>query len=394
MKYKDLDYAVQVCLKLLSAIEDNDNVTIYFSKADMTLAFRILPLLPRQYCWLVIMAEDPEANQKQYFIDKCLPFGASISCALFQQFSDALAFITEQYCGVPRTIPNYLDDFFFIALIKEDCNNKLRCFILICGQIGCPILKDKTEWSSPLMVFLGILLDGRSKKLCIPAEKRQKALNLLNWVIKKKKSTVKNIERLTGTLNFLSRAIFPGQAFTRQMYSKLTNQKGERLKHYHHVTLDSEFISDTLVWKIFLTNCNLQVWCCPFVDQTRFVNLQTLNFYTDSSVGDTKGFGCIFNNNWTCGLWGRKFINNQKPTIQYLALYTLCIGIFTWADKLSNMRVIIFCDNQAVVEMVNNYTSSCRNCTHLIQLLVLNCLIHNRRIKEEHFSRCLKLCRL
>ena len=145
VKYKDLEYAVQVCLKLLNAIEVNDSVTIYFSKADMTSAFRILPLLPQQYCWLIIMVEDPETHQKQFFVDKCLPSGASISCTLFQEFSDALAFITEQYSGVPRSIPNYLEDFLLISLIKEDCDNKLRSFILICGQIGCPISKDKTE---------------------------------------------------------------------------------------------------------------------------------------------------------------------------------------------------------------------------------------------------------
>ena len=120
------------------------------------------------------------------------------------------------------------------------------------------------------------------------------------------------------------------------------------------------------------------------MDQSRFVTSHTLNFFMDSSAGATKGFGCVFDKNWTCGLWGKKFINTQKTTIQYLELYALCAGIFTWADKLSNTRIIIFCDNQAVVEMVNNYTSSCRICMHLIRLLVLNCLIHNRRISVKY----------
>ena len=103
VKYKDLDFAVQVCLKLLKTVEDNDSAVIYYSKADMTSAFRILPLLPTQFCRLIIMVRDPVTKQKKYFVDKCLPFGASISCALFQELSDALAFITEQYCGVPDT---------------------------------------------------------------------------------------------------------------------------------------------------------------------------------------------------------------------------------------------------------------------------------------------------
>ena len=42
--------------------------------------------------WLVMMAENPETGKIQFFIDKCLPFGASISCAIFQDFSDGLKF--------------------------------------------------------------------------------------------------------------------------------------------------------------------------------------------------------------------------------------------------------------------------------------------------------------
>ena len=249
-----------------------------------------------------------------------------------------------------------------------------------------PHLKGQNRVEFTIDRFLGILLDRRSRTLCLPIEKRRKALNLLNWAIQKKKFTIKNIERLTGTLNFLSRAIFPGRAFTRQMYSKLklTDAKGQKLKHFHHVSLDSEFISDALVWKLFLTNDRARVWCRPFVDQTRFETSHTLNFYTDSSAGETKGFGCVFNNSWTCGTWGKRFIRQQKPSIQYLELYALCAGILTWADRITDPRVVVFCDNQAVVEVVNNYTSSCKNCMHLIRLLVLNCLIYNRRVTVKY----------
>ena len=40
----------------------------------------------------------------------------------------------------------------------------------------------------------------------------------------------------------------------------------------------------------------------------------------------------------------------------------------------------MFCDNQAVVNMVNNITSSCKHCMKLLRLLVLKGLIHNRRV--------------
>jgi hypothetical protein len=50
----------------------------------------------------------------KFYFDKCLPFGASISCSLFEKFSTALHRFTEQKTG-NKDILNYLDDFLFGA---------------------------------------------------------------------------------------------------------------------------------------------------------------------------------------------------------------------------------------------------------------------------------------
>ena len=40
----------------------------------------------------------------------------------------------------------------------------------------------------------------------------------------------------------------------------------------------------------------------------------------------------------------------------------------------------VHCDNQSVVAMINNLTSSCKHCMHLLRILVLNGLSFNRRV--------------
>ena len=50
------------------------------------------------------------------------------------------------------------------------------------------------------------------------------------------------------------------------------------------------------------------------------------------------------------------------------------------------MVVTIFCDNQAVVQMMNNVTSSCHQCGKLIRLLTLNGLVWNRRLFAKYVS--------
>ena len=156
------------------------------------------------------------------------------------------------------------------------------------------------------------------------------------------------------------------------------DKKGRKLKDHHHITLDQEFRLDAEMWLEFLINSDKQEMCRPFVDQDIFSTSHTLNFYTDAS--GVIGFGCIFNNSWTFGTWEKSFLKTCKLSIEYLELFALCVGIFTWGQHISNTRVVIFCDNKAVMEMINQTTSGCRNCMVLIWLLVLNNLKYNRRV--------------
>ena len=104
---------------------------------------------------------------------------------------------------------------------ENQCNDMVRTFLSVCQSIGCPVSAEKTEFTNDKMVFLGILLDGANKFLAVPVEKKCKAINLLLYVIDKKKIKVHLVQKLTGLLNFLQRAIVPGRSFTRAMYNKL-----------------------------------------------------------------------------------------------------------------------------------------------------------------------------
>ena len=224
-------------------------IIIYSSKGDLESAFRVLPLNWGSWAWLIMMAQHPESGEWQFFVDKCLPFGSSISCAHFQRVSNGLRHIIE--VKTLSVVTNYLDDFFFIALTIIRCNHLIEQFICICHQICFPVSHEKTVWASEITVFLGVLLNGRDMLICLHAEKRIKAVEMLLYLKDKRKATVKELQVLCGYLNFLSKAIFPGRAFTRRMYAKyagvVRNSPGSKLRQYHHVRLDYEFKLDCQV---------------------------------------------------------------------------------------------------------------------------------------------------
>ena len=88
VKYNDLDAAVKACLDAKDFVTSQfkeQKPVIFLGKSDGLSTFRQIPLTRKCWKFLVIMAEDPnDSNKKKYFVDKCLPFGSSISCAIYQ----------------------------------------------------------------------------------------------------------------------------------------------------------------------------------------------------------------------------------------------------------------------------------------------------------------------
>ena len=402
VKYKDLDHAIKASIKLgkehslrlrerwaiTKQIGRQVFSTIYYSKSDLKSAFRVVPILARQRCWLIMMAKNPTTGKLAFFSDKCLPFGASISCSRYQLFSDSLKHIIEHITQRHYTVTNYLDDFLFIGTEEAEANRMVRSFINLCDFIGVPVSLDKTEWASTLMIFLGLLLNGVTYTISIPIEKKIKAMNLVDFAMARKKVTIKFIQRMTGTLNFLNRAIVPGRAFTRGMYDKLKtkDKNGKPLKDYHHVNLGTDFLRDCEIWRSFLQHSDSQQLCRPFVDIDGMTVSTTLNFYTDSSLNKNFGLGGIFGNRWIIGRWGRQFVERNNPSIEFLELYALVAGIITWSQEkeLQNARITVFCDNESVMHIVNNLTSKCPQCMKLVRLLILDNMKSNRRVFVKH----------
>ena len=150
------------------------------------------------------------------------------------------------------------------------------------------------------------------------------------------------------------------------MYAKI-KAKTEKLKSYHHIKLDQEFKSDCLTWLSFLQNEEgdriQKVMCRPWVDLTVCKEAPELDFFTDASGGkETGGCGGVLQNEWFKATWNPSFMEEKNPSIAYLELFALVSAVIIWKAKLANSRFTMFCDNQAVVEMVNNLTSGCQNC--------------------------------
>ena len=108
------------------------------------------------------------------------------------------------------------------------------------------------------------------------------------------------------------------------------------------------------------------------MDFDRTWNANQIEMYSDAFKNPSLGFGGICKNSWMYRQWDSDFIINHDPSIGYLKLFGVVATILNWLDHFSNRRIILHCDNQSVVAMINNMTSSCKNCLQLIRLLILH----------------------
>ena len=377
VNYPDFNDAVKLCIEAEKEANMTGTVPVYGAKSDMSMAFRQVPMSRKSWKFLFLKAQHPVTGKYYFFLDKNLPFGSSISCKIFQEISDSIAHIVQY--RTHRDLINYLDDYFFVAWLKSLCDEQVEAFLAVCSEINFPVALQKTFWGTTILIFLGLLLDMENKVIRIPMEKITKTLNQVEFFLNtnNKKATVLQIQRLCGSLNFLCKCVVPGRTFTRRLYSTVSS----KLKPHHHIHITRENRMDLTVWKQFLIFPG--IFNRNFLDLFQ-INSEEIDMYSDAAKSWKRGFSAYCGTDWTFGVWPRDFIENMNPSIEFLELYGVAIGVLLWIRKYSNKSIAIFCDNKSVCDMLNATVSSCKHCMILIRLIVLECMIRNVKLELKH----------
>ena len=137
-------------------------------------------------------------------------------------------------------------------------------------------------------------------------------------------------------------------------------------------------IQDLLMWMEFISHPT--VYARPFADFSTNISAPEIQMYSDATKKSRLGYSGICGDSWMYGVWEDSFLTVENPSIEYLELYALLGTVLNWIHRYKTRCMTLFCNNQAVVQMVNNTTSSCRNCMVLIRMLVLKCLTENVRL--------------
>ena len=191
---------------------------------------------------------------------------------------------------------HYLDDFLWVHRNFLVCFNMWKVVKDTSQEIGLPLAPEKFLEPTQSITFLGLVIDSVHMAVAIPQDKRDKIENQLLHIIQTKKATVKQIQPLAESLNFVTRAVPHGWPFMQKMYDLVAG-----LKPNWHVSVMTEVKRDCHMWLHFIKDYG----GCT---QIRTLLTPLVMLYTDVATTEDLGWGAWLDTHWTWDQWDSKFI--------------------------------------------------------------------------------------
>ena len=267
-------------------------------------------------------------------------------------------------------IIHLLDDFLIIAKSESLCEDQLPLFLELYSYLGIPIAPEKTCGHATTLSFAGIELDSVYEAR-LPLGKIDKCLSLIANFLTRKKVTLKEIQSLTGMLNFACSVVVPGRAFLRRLIDLTV---GVHSPH-QYVRINKEVKADLRLWHSFLTGFNGR----SFFLQDFWDSSDKLELFTDAT--GSSGFGAVFGKEWCYGKCPDNWLHKN---IALLEFYLIVLSLYLWGHHMKNLSILFLTDTEALVYVINKQSCKDKNLMFFVRKLVLICLQNNILFNAKH----------
>ena len=346
----------------LAALVVSEGKGYYLVKANIQEAYRTVPVHPEDQHLLGV-----EWNGA-VFIDKVLPFGLRSAPKIFSAVADALLWILTKK-GITKGL-HYLDDFVLVAGSREEALRQKQAMLSTFENLQVPIEQSKLEGPDTCLTFLGIEIDTDQLQLRLPHKKLVDLKALLVAYMGHISIPKKEVERLTGLLQFACKVVRPGRPFLRRLYA--LQEVGSHPRHL--VQLNKPARADIIWWHLFVERWNdiSLLWDLGLAKND-------LKVYSDAS--GSWGCAAFQHPHWFQLGWNPRLCQ-LSIAVKELIPVVLAAALFghQWAGKVVQFVV----DNKAVVDVLNATFCSDTHMMHLIRLLVFFAAKYNFWFTAAH----------
>jgi hypothetical protein len=299
-------------------------------KRDLRHAYRQIPVDPRDYCYLGYFWEN------LFYVDTVLAMGQRNAAMACSRTTDAIMYMHAQD-GHEGT--NYLDDLIGVS-DPHNSDNAFDALGKLLLELGLEENFTKACGPSTSQIVLGILVNTMDGTLAVPDEKLSE-INLLveQWQVKTSTTKV-DLQSLIGKLQFVTKCVQQSRIFLNRLLETL-----RAMTNKSYLNLSESFKKDLRWWSLFMERFN----GVSFIPPIGWAE-PDITFSTDSCL---TGCGGI------CGLeyFHVEFpqsIRIQKLAIHKLEMLAVLVGVRIWGQRLQGMRLQIYCDNAAAVQVINS----------------------------------------
>ena len=295
-------------------------------KVDISRAFRHLRVDPADIDLLGLQV------QGRHFIDVSTPFGYRNGSLFFQRCSDAIRYIMAEH-GFPDLF-NYIDDLIYVGLPSK-IDAAFDFLMSLLADLGLEVSSKKLVAPATSVICLGILIDSTSRTISIPSEKLGQIVELCHLWSQKTYCSKRDLQSLLGHLLYIAKCVRPARIFLNRMLQVLRDN-ADKAK----ILLTEQFARDLNWFNLFLSQYNGVTFYDNLICQAEM--------HLDASL---TGLGAVFNDMIYNLPIEKGYMGYNTVQLEILNILVACT---VWATHWANKRIKIWCDNLAVVEVLNS----------------------------------------
>lgn len=341
----------------------------HLAKADITDAFKTMPIHPADWPLFCVKW------QSSFYFAVRLTFGCRSSPHIFNSLSEAMCWILLNVYKLPFVL-HLLDDFLLVDFPSNPTSTALNTLRSVFLEVGIPLSPEKTQGPCTSLEFLGIALDSVAMRASLPDEKLSRIREICASLSANSTMSKRDLLSLLGHFNFAMRIIPQGRSFI----SRLLDMAHSVPKLSDLITLDSGCHSDLRFWLELLNNWNgMSFFYNDFSESS-----PSLDLFTDAAP--SVGFGGYHKGEWFANEWPRAFLDFASgfESSALFEMYPIVVACILWGAGWCRKRITFFCDNAAVVAIINKGRSKCPKLMALLRRLTWQSVTGNFVISATH----------
>ena len=290
-----------------------------------------------------------------FFIFVGLAFGLVHSGLNGQRVTDAVSWIlsnlgTDTPTEKPYQNVNYVDDFGGVESTRERALAAFKALGALLLDLGLNESEEKAEQPTTQITFLGVEFDSVAMEMRVPAGKLEEIKSEIRQWQRRTTISKKELQSLLGKLFWVGRVVKHSRIFLGRMLEQLRSMAGK--PDNKKMKLLDETRKDITWWAMYMEHYN-GVEVIANEDPIQLSYEQLLDKPHDICAGDATpvGGGAWHGMEYWCCKLPLKLQDPQTP-IHLKEFWVLIISAKLWGDTWTGRAVVLYCDNDAVCEVI------------------------------------------